>query len=175
MLIKQISSLAAVILFAVSPLIYAADMTPTDKETFHSTCVNAWLGRFKDVKDKTDYQNFGDKYCECAGTQPLEGSDAIDKAAKICMTRTLLSNAMDKLEEDGDLEEATESSIDEYCMGRWQLVYPQMNDRLKQVATTYCGCAKSKLLSLIKDSNDMTDKQYYDHIDTIASTCSANL
>lgn len=171
--------IAMAIFCAAFSLSYAAEENsnaPTKaEETFQSTCVNAWLGRFPDVKDKTDYKNFGEEYCTCASTQPLEGSEAIDKAAKTCMTRTLLTDAMNKLEEDGAMDDATASSIDEYCMARWNLAYPQMDDKLKQVSSTYCGCAKDKLLSLIKDSTDMTDKQYYDHINEIAANCSAQL
>ncbi|MDX1837378.1 hypothetical protein DIZ81_05550 [Legionella taurinensis] len=173
---RTIKSLLAVVFVGV-PLLVQADNAPAPKseETFQSTCVKAWLGRDNTTKDQVDYKNFGEQYCECAATQPLQDSAAVDKAAQVCMTRTLLHDALNSLEEDNELTGASEADIDESCHDRWSLVYPKMDDRLKQVATSYCGCAKSELKTLIKNSDNMTDKEYDNKINDIAASCAAQL
>lgn len=172
---KNLKLALAVVYVSLSPLCVYADDTTKKEDTFQSTCVTAWLGRYGDIKEAVDYKNFGEKYCECASTQPLQDSAAVDKAAQVCMTRTLLHDAVDSMEEDKKLDNATAADIGEYCHDRWDLVYPKMDDKLKSTAATYCDCANPEILSLIKGSDSMTDKQYYDKIDEIAATCSAKL
>lgn len=176
---NSIKSLVAVVFVGIPLFVQAADdaatAAPKSEDTFQSTCVKAWLGRDNTAKDKVDYKNFGEQYCSCASTQPLQDSAAVDKAAQVCMTRTLLHDALNILEEDNALKGASEADIDQSCHDRWSLVYPTMDDRLKQVATTYCGCAKTELKTLIKNSENMTDNEYDSKINDIAASCAAQL
>jgi hypothetical protein len=91
------------------------------------------------------------------------------------MSRTLLHDAMDSLEEEVGLSEAKESDITEYCQDRWNLVYPKQSEEDKKITAAYCECAKPKLLDLIKQSDNMTDKQYDAGINDVAAACSGNV
>lgn len=148
----------------------------TSGDSFHQVCVKSWMGRNADVKDKTDFQNFGEKYCTCAETQtPLDTNEAINMAAQVCMSRTLLQDTADNLSDEVGLGEVKDSDFDEYCMDRWELVYPGMDDNDKKAATGYCDCAKPKLLELFKKSSEMTDQAYSKAIDDVAATCSGKV
>ncbi|PWY56766.1 hypothetical protein DGG96_04985 [Legionella qingyii] len=140
-------------------------------EDFQSRCTNAWMKKADEVKDKVDFKNFGEKYCGCAAKQALDNEAAIQKAAQLCISRTLLHDAMDSIEEDVGLDKAKDSDIADYCQNRWALVIPKQTDDDKKLINTFCDCAKPKLVDLLKKSNDMTDKQYYAEIDGVADTC----
>ncbi|KTD05114.1 hypothetical protein [Fluoribacter gormanii] len=140
-------------------------------EDFQSRCTNAWMKKADEVKDKVDFKNFGEKYCGCAAKQPLDNEAAVQKAAQVCISRTLLHDAMDSIEEDVGLDKAKDSDVADYCQSRWALVIPKQTDEDKKLINTFCDCAKPKLVDLLKKSNDMTDKQYYAEIDTVADTC----
>ncbi|WP_454784495.1 hypothetical protein [Legionella sp. WA2024007413] len=142
--------------------------TPDD---FQSRCTNAWMKKADDVKDKVDFKNFGEKYCACAAKQQLDSEAAVQKAAQMCISRTLLHDAMDSIEADVGLDKAKDSDVTDYCQDRWALVIPKQSDEDKKLITTFCDCAKPKLVDLLKKSNDMTDKQYDAEIDTIADAC----
>ena len=144
-------------------------------ESFQTVCINSWMQKIGDSAEKVDYKNFGEKYCSCAANQPLDNDAAIQKAIQLCMSRTLLHDAMDSLEEEVGLSEAKDTDINEYCDDRWNLVYPKQTDEEKKVTAAYCECAKPKLLDLIKQSDTMTDKQYDDGIDSVAAACSGNV
>lgn len=144
-------------------------------EAFQTECTNSWMQKSGDAADKVDYKNFGEKYCGCAANQPLDNDAAIQKAIQLCMSRTLLHDAMDSLEEEVGLSEAKDTDINEYCEDRWNLIYPKQTDADKKITTAYCECAKPKLMDLIKQSDNMTDKQYDDGINTIAAACSGNV
>lgn len=146
-----------------------------DNADFLSVCTKSWMAHSEQAKDKVDYKNFGEKYCGCAATQPLDSQDAIKKAIQVCMSRTLLHDAMDSLEEDVGLKEAKDSDVSEYCMDRWTLIAAGQSAEAQSAASAYCECAKPKLMDLIKGSDNMTDKQYDEQIDTIAGACSGNV
>lgn len=180
-LLAGVFSLMPVVIHAAESEVQAAPETKAVEtetkpaETFQSVCLGSWMKRQNDIQDKVDYKNFGEKYCECASGQPLDNDDAIDKAIQLCMSRTLLHDTMDALDDKIGLDKATESDIDEHCQSRWQLVYPQLSDKGKEAATAYCKCSQPKLMSLIKKSDNMTDKAYYDEIDSIAASCSQEI
>ncbi|KTD40222.1 hypothetical protein [Legionella parisiensis] len=140
-------------------------------EDFQTRCTEAWMKHAEEAKDKVDFKNFGEKYCSCAAKQPLDNEAAFQKAAKLCMSRTLLHDAMDSIEDDIGLSKAKDSDVADYCQDRWDLVLPKPTDEDKKLITAYCECAKPKLVELLKKSNDMTDKQYYSEIDDVADTC----
>lgn len=141
---------------------------------FQTICTNSWMKKADDAKDKVDFKNFGEKYCGCAAKLPLDNDAAVQKAIHICMSRTLLHDAMDSLEDEVGLSKAKDSDIADYCQNRWDLIYPKQSDEDKKLITAYCECAKPKLTDLLKRSNDMTDKQYDAEIDTVADACSAD-
>lgn len=144
-------------------------------ESFQTVCINSWMKKINDSSDKVDFKNFGEKYCTCAAAQPLDNDAAIQKAIQLCMSRTLLHDAMDSLEEEVGLSEAKDTDINEYCEDRWNLIYPKQTDEDKKITTAYCECAKPKLMDLIKKADSMTDKQYDEGINDVAAACSGNV
>ncbi len=144
-------------------------------ESFQTVCISSWMKKIGDSADKIDFKNFGEKYCTCAAAQPLDNDAAIQKAIQLCMSRTLLHDAMDSLEQEVGLSEAKDTDINEYCEDRWNLVYPKQTDADKQITAAYCECAKPKLMDLIKKADNMTDKQYEEGIDDVASACSGKV
>lgn len=163
------------IIFGFMPFCGQAAQAANPQDTFQTNCVNSWMKRVSDPKDKVDYKNFGEKYCECAGKNPLDSQDAINKTMQLCMSQTLLQDTMDSLENEVGLDKANDSDINEYCEDRFTLVFPQMNDNDKKASANYCGCAKPKLMAIIKSSENLTDKQYSDQINDIAAACSSGV
>ncbi|KTC78390.1 hypothetical protein [Legionella brunensis] len=155
--------------------INAADTSNGTEQSFQTTCVNSWMKRMDDIKDKVDYKNFGEKYCECAAKQPLDTQEAINKTMQLCMSQTLLQDTMDSLENEVGLDKANADDVNEYCTDRFTLVFPKMNDNDKQASSEYCSCAKPKLVALLKTADNMTDKQYTDQINEIAAACSSGV
>ncbi|STY31046.1 Uncharacterised protein [Legionella wadsworthii] len=138
---------------------------------FQSRCTDAWMKKADEAKDKVDFKNFGEKFCGCAAKQPLGNDAAMTKAAKLCMSRTLLHDAMDSIEDDVGLNKAKDTDVADYCQDKWDLVLPKPTEDDKKLTNSYCECAKPKLVELLKKANDMTDKQYDDEIDKIADAC----
>ncbi|MFC3907962.1 hypothetical protein ACFORL_02555 [Legionella dresdenensis] len=173
---KAVKILVGIILAGSCAFSCFADEAQTKAEpaqTFQSVCLKAWMERAGEIKDKVDFQNFGEQYCDCAALQqPLNDSEAINHASQVCMSRTLLVDAMNKLDDDEGLDKATKDNIMEYCQDSWALVYPDMNETVKQSAEAYCACAEPKLLDLATKSGDMTDKQFNDAVNGVAATCS---
>ena len=164
--LKQLSIVATTCLLAGS--VYAAD-------SFQSVCINSWMQKIGGAADKVDYKNFGEKYCGCAAGQPLDNDAAIQKAIQLCMSRTLLHDAMDSLEEEVGLSEAKDTDVKEYCEDKWNLIYPKQTDADKKITSAYCECANPKLMDLMKQADNLTDKQYDEGIDTVAAACSGNV
>lgn len=156
------------------PLLGQAAEAP---QNFQANCTKAWMARATNLQDKEkiDYQNFGEKYCACAAKEPLNSTEAVNKAAQVCISRTLLHDTMDALEEDVGLNDLTPGDIDESCHDRWGLIYLSMSDEDKKATTAYCECAKPKLMDLVNRSEKMTDMAYATAIDEIAATCSTNV
>lgn len=169
-------TLIAIALSGLSLFAYAEAAMPPGPDTFESVCVNAWMKNSDKAKDKVDYKNFGEKYCGCAAAQNIDTNDkeALKKAIQVCMSRTLLHDAMDSLEDEVGLSEAKDTDVSEYCVDRFKLIFEDNSENAK-VSTAYCECAKPKLMDLIKQSDDQTDKQYSEAIDTIAADCSASI
>jgi hypothetical protein len=161
----------------ISLLAYSAhaDNASQPAPTFQENCINSWMKKGDAAKDKVDYKDFGEKYCGCAAAQKLNSDEAVKKAIQVCLSRTLLHDAMDSLEEEVGLSEAKDTDVQEYCEDRWNLIYPKQTDEDKKFTTAYCECAKPKLMDLIKQSENMTDKQYADAIDNVAAVCSGNV
>lgn len=170
-LLKPISAALFAGLFSLS--VYA-DTAPEGGDSFEKICTNAWMEKADAAKDKVDYKNFGEKYCGCAAKQALNTDEEVQKAIQLCMARTLLHDAMDSLEDEIGLTKARDSDIADFCQDRWNLIYPNLSDADKQKTTAFCDCAKPKLMDLIKQSNNMTDKEYAEGIDGVAAGCSDN-
>lgn len=162
----------AVLLFSSS--VYAEEPAKPVSESFQTVCTNAWMQKAGDAKDKVDYKNFGEKYCGCAAGQPLDNDAAVQKAIQVCMSRTLLHDAMDSLEDEVGLAKAKDTDVMEFCQDRWSLIYPKESDADKKQTDAYCECAKPKLMDLVKQADSMTDKQFDEGIDTVAAACSDN-
>jgi hypothetical protein len=172
--ISRLKPLSAALFASLFSLATYADTAPQSPDAFETACTNAWMQGSDAAKDKVDYKNFGEKYCGCAAKQPLNNDGEVQTAIQLCMSRTLLHDAMDSLEDEVGLKKATDTDISGYCQNRWALVLPNLNDAEKQKTMAYCECAKPKLADLIKQSDNMTDKQYDEGIDTVAADCSSN-
>lgn len=144
-------------------------------DSLFSSCTNAWMQKSNDFADKVDFKNFGEKYCGCVATKPLSSKEEIQKAMQLCMSRTLLHDTMDSVEEEVGLSDAKDKDLMEYCEDRWNLVYPKQTNEDKKITTAYCECAKPKLMNLTKQTTKITDKQYDEGIDSIAAECSGNV
>ena len=170
-MIKQIliAAVAGFFSFAIH-----ADPAKPAGVSFQAACTNAWMEKSADAKDKVDYKNFGEKYCGCAAAQPLDDDAAVQKAIHVCMSRTLLHDAMDSMEDEIGLSKAKDTDIAEHCQDRWDLIYPKQTDADKKQTMAYCECAKPKLMDLVKQSDSMTDKQYDEGVDAVAATCSGD-
>lgn len=165
----------ATLISSISLPTYAVTEPSRPVESFQSICLDSWMKRMTTIKDQVSYKNFGEKYCSCAQTQPLDTDIAVDKAIQVCMSRTLLHDAMDSLEDSVGLAKATDKDVTQYCLAKWDLIYPQITDRAKEIATAYCECSKLKLVELVKNADAMTDKAYSDQIDSIAASCSSEI
>ena len=169
MRLKQI--VAAVLAGFFSFVIYA-ETTPSEAQQFQTLCTDTWMKKLDDVTDKVTYKKLGKKYCDCAARQSLEDDADVQKAIRLCMSKTLLHDAMESLENEIGIAKAKDTDIIQYCQNRWALVDPDQTDHDREQADDYCNCVKPNLRNLIKKSENMTDKQYDDSIDTIASDCS---
>lgn len=170
----HLTSLLALVAVSCLPLAVQAEETKAD-ESFQSICVNSWMKRANEAKDQVDYKDFGEKYCGCAAAQPLENNAAIDAAIQLCMSRTLLVDAMDSVEEEIGLDKVVADDVSKACLDRWSLVYPNMTEQGKVASKAYCDCANPKLMDLVKASDNMTDKDYADQINAVAATCSSEI
>jgi hypothetical protein len=159
-------------LFSISTY---SDSTTQPNSSFQSVCINSWMSKGEQATDKVDYKNFGEKYCACASAQPLDNEEAIKKAIQICLSQTLIHDAMDSLEEEVGLSDAKAADYTEYCQDRWSLIYPKQTEEDKKFTSSYCECAQPKLMDLVKKSEAITDKEYDQSIDTIAASCSGNV
>ncbi|KGP62762.1 hypothetical protein EP47_02085, partial [Legionella norrlandica] len=92
-----------------------------------------------------------------------------------CLPQTILHDAMDELEEGVTLSEVNTTTIEQYCIDRWNLVYPRQNNDDKKLVFAYCECAKTKLLDIIKKIDELSNKEYEDAIKNINMLCSGNL
>lgn len=79
-----------------------------------------------------------------------------------------------KVLDEVGLSKTQDSDVTNHCQDRWNLIYPNLSDADKQKTVAYCDCAKPKLMALIKQSDNMTDKQYDESIDGIAADCSSS-
>ncbi|KTC82726.1 hypothetical protein [Legionella cincinnatiensis] len=163
----------AIVLSMLFSLTVYADAQQQSSD-FQTICTDAWMKKADKAKDKVDYKNFGEKYCSCAAKQPLENDDAVKKAIQLCMSRTLLHDAMDSLEDEITLSKAKESDINDYCLDRWSVVLPQQTEDDKKLINAYCQCAQPKLMDLIRQSDTMTDNEYEAGIDKVADHCVEN-
>lgn len=169
------SVLAVIVLSSVSLTGNTAATDSTLQNSFQTQCIDSWMKRLDNIRDKVDYKNFGEKYCECASQHPLDNQEAINKTMQLCMSQTLLQDTMDSLENEVGLDKAAGEEINEYCEDRFTLVFPAMNDKDKETTARYCSCAEPKLAALLKTADSMTDKEYSNEIKKIASSCSVSM
>lgn len=173
-MIKHILNLIIVaILISMCPLLSFADAKVD--QAFQTDCNKAWMEMAGNTSDKDEYKNFGEKYCSCAAGKSLNSKDEIAKAAQICMSQTLLKDTMDGLGDSVGLKNLTQESIQTGCQDKWKIIYPEMDDKLMTSVTSYCQCASPKLMELNKNRDNVTDKQWYDTIETIANDCAGNV
>ncbi|WP_028388881.1 hypothetical protein [Legionella fairfieldensis] len=145
------------------------------QKSFQTICVDSWMKRVSDVKDQVGYKIFGEKYCNCAQTQPLDNDAAVNQAIQVCISRTLLHETMNSLKNNVDLNKVTENDIEQHCQDKWNLIYPQTLYKEKQNTLVYCECSKSRLFKLLEQTGNRTEKEYEDQIDAIAAACSATI
>lgn len=148
--------------------VYAGSTIEPVSNTLQSQCIDSWMAKAQPGNNDVDYKNFGEKYCGCMSNHP-QSTGA--QNARLCLSQTVLHDAMDSLEEEVGIAEAASDDLGEYCQDRWTMVYLKPSDVNKKVIDSYCECVKPKLLELLKQADKLTDKQYDETIDTIAVGC----
>lgn len=151
----------------IIPLVANAD--EKFKETFKTNCVKAWMEIAAKNIDMINYKNFGEKYCDCASSKPLDSQTDLDKAAQICVSQILLHDTMDNLEDEVGLAKLTQEQILSGCQEKWKILYPD------QPSKNYCQCAAPKLYEMNHNSENMTDKEWYEKMNSIADNCAGNV
>ena len=160
-------------MISIWPLLSFADAKVD--QAFQTDCNKAWMDMAGNTSDKVDYKNFGEKYCGCAAGKSLATKADLSKAAQICMSQTLLHDTMDGLGDNVGLKNLTQEIIQTGCQDKWKIIYPNMDDKLSASVTSYCQCASPKLMDLNKNRDNLTDKQWYDTIDSIANDCAGTV
>lgn len=168
-------SVIAISIISLFPVVSHADDTNKLNEIFQKSCVKAWMERAGEASDQVEFKNFGEKYCGCASSQPLDNDKAIDKAAQVCMSQTLMKDTMDGLSDQKGLSKVTEDDIDSACKDKWALIYPKMTDKDKVGIAAYCACAKTKLMPIVKDADNLTDKDFYTKVNGVAKDCAGDV
>lgn len=139
------------------------------KEAFKANCVKAWMEIAAKNIDMVDYKNFGEKYCDCASSKKLDSQADLEKAAQICVSQILLHDTMDNLEDRVGLAKLSQEQILSGCQYKWKMLYP---DRPSE---NYCQCAAPKLYEMNHNSENMTDKEWYEKMNAIADSCAGNV
>ncbi len=164
-----LKTILATVVIGFIPLTSFADANAA----FKTSCVQGWMERAGDSSDKVAFQNFGEKFCDCASTKTITTDAEMGKAAQVCMSQTLLHSTMDTLEDKEGLRNATDTKISDSCMGVWNIIYPKMDDAAKAKATAYCQCAAPKLSAVAQE--DVTDQQYTQKVSGVADDCAGNV
>lgn len=157
----------------ISSTIYAADehVNLNQLEQFKSVCVKAWMERADDITDKSNFRNFGEKYCQCAANKTFKNQKDFKRTAQTCISETLLHNAMNMLEDKQGFSNISTSGIETACQNEFKLAFPKMSEETKQASITYCECAAPKLNDLIKNRRTLADTQWIEKMDAIADNC----
>lgn len=144
-------------------------------EAFKTNCIKAWMDSAGNTADKVAYQNFGEKYCDCGSKNKLETKEDINKVAQICMSQSILHDTMDGLEDKTGLKNLTAEKIQSGCGDTWKIIYANMDDKTKTATGAYCQCVAPKLYEMTKNSENMTDKTWYEKMNGIAGECAGNV
>ncbi|MHB1947418.1 MAG: hypothetical protein ACYCQI_04815 [Gammaproteobacteria bacterium] len=143
-------------------------------EAFKTSCVNAWMDKAK-ASDQVEYKNFGEKYCDCVATQPIDTDAQMSSAAKLCMSRVLIHDTMDTLEDEVGLSNLNADKIQKGCLDKWNAIATALVGDAKGQVDNYCKCATPKLTDLNTNRDNYTDKEWATKIDSIADSCSDNV
>ena len=161
----------ATIFLATLPLtLHAQDIA----DTFKTSCVKAWVEK-SNTNDKVEYKNFGEKYCNCVAKQPLDSDAQMATAAKVCMSRVLLHDSMDTLEDEVGLSSLTADKIETGCLSKWDTIATALAGDAKGQVNNYCKCASPQLTDMNTNRDNFTDKAWADKIDSIADSCAGNV
>ncbi|HAU0827434.1 TPA: hypothetical protein JBH49_15805, partial [Legionella pneumophila] len=170
-----IKSIWIAALIGITPTLSYSESNIQYQETLQSHCFETWMKKIDPSIDKETYKQFGDKYCRCISTKNLDNKTGVQKAIRNCIPQTILHDAMDELEEEVTLSEVTTQTIEQYCLNRWSLIYPNQSDEDKKTIQAYCACVKTKLLSFIEQIEKISNREYNEAINDINTICSENL
>lgn len=171
MYLKRLKLVVASLVVVCMPWLVHAEST-ADK--FKVECNKAWMEGADKSTDKVAFKNFGEKYCACFGDKPLDDKDVIKKYTPVCMSQVLLRDTMDNIESDKGLANATQESIESTCNDEWLIINSGLNGITTPTKSAYCTCAAPKLNELTKNKDNVTDKEWYEKINTIAKDCSSH-
>lgn len=145
---------------------YAQD----DLKSFKKSCVKAWMNKSKSG-DSAEFKSYGEKYCDCVASQAIDTDAQMESAAKLCMSRVLLREAMNALQENGGLSNLNTNKIEMSCVKRWDSIATALaGDSIKPM-DIYCRCAAPKLLDLSSNRDSYTETTWAEKIDSIADSC----
>ncbi len=150
---------------------HAQDSSSSAKGSFRASCEKKWMANADNSSDEVTFRDFGQKYCDCLGSQPPGGTAGAAKAEVTCMARTALNLTMDNIGADQGLSNLTEDKIKASCNNIWDIVGSNTDAANKQKNAQLCVCAASKLNALAKDKDNYTDREWYAKINEIAAGC----
>lgn len=147
---------------------YAAE---TAADVFKKSCVAEWMKHADKSADKVGFQNFGEKFCDCAKEKSVDTDEAVKVSARSCVAETILQDTMDGLENNPGLSKVNSDKIITACEDEWNLIYPQMDADVKKATSNFCQCASPQLAEMSKNQDDYTDDQWDAKVATISTSC----
>lgn len=156
------------LLIALLPC-FAQAQDPSNKPSFSTTCEKNWMINIDNTSDDVTFRDFGQKYCDCASSQPQNIEPAKTKA--ICMSRVALYLTMDAIGAEEGLSHVTEDKIKSSCNTIWEIVSQSTEPSSKQKNAQICICAAPKLNALTQKKENYTDREWYTKINEIAAGC----
>lgn len=160
MLIKIVKRMTYVLSLLLSLHLHADD-------ELKENCLKAWNDSTVIRINRADYQQFGEKYCDCAAFAPFNSREELAEVAQTCMSNTLLHVMLDMIRQQDDSEKLTETLVNSYCQNTLKIIYPQSNKNQTLVIANYCQCVVPEL---IKSNEETLDDK---HIKAMTKRCAA--
>lgn len=160
MLIRIAKGLICVLSCLLALNLYADD-------ELKENCLKAWNDSTVIRVSRADYQQFGDKYCDCAAVATFNSREELAQVAETCMSQTVLNVMIDSLRQQASPESMTKLSVNNSCQETLKIIYPQMNKNQAMVIANYCHCVVPEFTKLSMPM--LNDKQ----LKAITKQCAA--
>lgn len=167
----SISKSWMILAFIFLPFVASAKLSGADIDIFKKSCKTAWMKDTEKVVDKTEYKDFGEKYCNCMADKPMDTDDDMKDSAHLCVSQTLLQTSMETAERELGADNLSESKIRDACIAKWNVIYNGLTGDSKPQASTFCDCAAGKLSAMNANRDNLTDEEWDKEINKIAASC----